>query len=76
MEEVFLPNKQSGEKHIADVCTKYGLVIEFQHSYICPEESLSRERFYKNMVWVVYVTRLQRDFVRFVRGSKESIKLL
>ena len=39
---------EDGEKHIADVKTPSGLVIEFQHSAIKPEEQLSREGFYKN----------------------------
>jgi hypothetical protein len=32
----------SGEKHIADVKTDHGWVIEFQHSYLNPEERRSR----------------------------------
>ena len=59
---------QSGEKHIADVRTPHGLVIEFQHSHIDPPERTARERFYGNMVWVVDGTRLQRDYPRFDRG--------
>ena len=42
-----------GEKHIADVKTDQGWVIEFQRSYIKPEERRSREAFCGNMVWVV-----------------------
>src|SRR5262249_30642142 len=42
---------QSGEKHIADVRTPHGLVIEFQHSHLRPLERAGRERFYGNMVW-------------------------
>lgn len=61
-------DEQSGEKHIADVRTEYGLVIEFQHSHLMPEERNARERFYKNMVWVVDGTRLKNDIKRFLRG--------
>lgn len=43
----------TGEQHIADVKTPSGLVIEFQHSTINPEEVSAREAFYKTMVWVV-----------------------
>jgi hypothetical protein len=57
-----------GEKHIADVRTNHGLVIEFQHSRLKPKERDSRERFYKNMVWVVDGTRLEKDFLRFRKG--------
>src|SRR5215813_10548235 len=60
---------QSGEKHIADVRTAHGLVIEFQHSHLDPLERAARERFYRNMVWVVDGTRLQRDYPRFNRGK-------
>lgn len=75
-QEVFLPDDQTGEKHIADVRTEHGLVIEFQHSHITPEERTSREKFYKNMIWVVDGTRLQRDFARFVKKKKfPEIKL-
>lgn len=69
-QEVFFPDEQTGEKHIADVRTEHGLVIEFQHSFINPEERISREEFYKKMVWVVDGTRLSRDFPRFVKGGK------
>jgi len=41
------------KKHIADVRTKDGLVIEFQNSPISPQEIFSREHFWENMVWVV-----------------------
>lgn len=69
-QEIFLPDEQTGKKHIADVRTEYGLVIEFQHSFINPVERISREEFYKNMVWVVDGTRLSRDFPRFLKGGK------
>jgi competence protein CoiA len=60
---------QSGEKHIADVRTPYGFVIEFQHSHLDPQERDARERFYRNMVWVVDGTRLKRDYPRFKNGK-------
>lgn len=69
-QEIFLLDEQTGEKHIADVRTEHGLVIEFQHSFINPDERTSREQFYKNMVWVVDGTRLTRDFPRFIKGGK------
>lgn len=43
-------------------------MIEFQHSHINPQERTSREKFYKNMVWVVDGTRLQKDYPRFLEG--------
>lgn len=56
---------RTGERHIADVRTTHGLTIEFQHSPIRPPERGARERFYKNMVWVVDGARLTRDWPRF-----------
>ena len=44
-----------GEKHIADVKTDQDCVIEFQHTYIKPDERRSREEFYKNIVWVPWL---------------------
>ena len=61
----------TGEKHIADIKTVGGLVIEFQHSPIQPDEIKSREAFYKNMVWVVDGTRLKRDYPRFCKGFND-----
>ena len=69
-QEISLIDEKTGEKHIADVRTAHNLVIEFQHSHIDPEERTSREQFYKNMVWIVDGTRLQRDYPRFIKGFK------
>ena len=66
-QEIIKYDATTGEKHIADVCTEKGFVLEFQHSTINPEERQSRENFYKNMNWVVDGTRLKNDFKRFVK---------
>lgn len=71
-QEISLPDKKTGEKHIADVLTVDKLVIEFQHSHIDPLERTSREKFYKNMVWVVDGTRLIRDYPRFLKEWKSD----
>ena len=39
-----------GERHIADVTTGEGWVIEFQHSYLRPEERRSRDAFYPKLI--------------------------
>ncbi len=59
---------ESGEKHVADIKTDKGFVIEFQHSHIKSEEQTSREEFYKYMIWVVDGTRLKYDFPRFLKA--------
>lgn len=43
---------RGGVRHVADVLTSSGHVIEFQHSPISATEIDQRERFYGSMVWV------------------------
>ena len=71
-QETILLNEKNGEKHIADVLTTNNLTIEFQHSHITPQERVSREQFYKNLVWVVDGTRLKRDYPRFLKEWKRD----
>jgi competence protein CoiA len=59
---------KDGERHIADVKTDAGWVIEFQHSYIKPEERRSREGFYPKLIWVVDGLRRKRDKAGFQRA--------
>lgn len=54
-----------GTKHIADVKTEHGWVVEFQHSSIKPEERRSRDAFYPKLVWVVDGTRGKRAAKQF-----------
>ncbi len=68
-QEIILHDKITGEKHIADVRTEHGLVIEFQHSFLNSQERIKRENFYKNMVWVIDGTRLKSDYLRFLKGK-------
>ena len=70
-QEVIHTDSGTGEKHIADIKTDKGFVIEFQHSAIKPDEIKSREDFYKNMVWVVDGTRFKRDYPRFSKRVNE-----
>ncbi len=66
---------ESGEKHIADVKTKNGWVLEFQHSFLNPEERQSRNLFYKQLVWVVDGTRRKTDKKQFQKMLEESVHL-
>lgn len=63
---------ENGDKHIADVKTKYGYVIEFQHSFIKSEERQAREDFYTKMIWIVDGTRRLRDKDTFIEVWKYS----
>jgi hypothetical protein len=56
---------ENGEKHLADVKTAHGQVLEFQHSAISEEERFSREAIYQKMCWVVNGLRLTNDRQKF-----------
>lgn len=63
----------SGEKHIADVKTENGLVLEFQYSFLRPDEREARESFYRKMVWVVDGLRLKRASDQFFASLGAAI---
>ncbi len=56
---------RNGEKHIADIKTNKDWVIEFQYSFINPEERKSRIEFYSKLVWVINGLRRKSDKVQF-----------
>jgi competence protein CoiA len=62
----------TGERHIADVKTDGGWVVEFQHSLIKPEERRSREAFYTKLVWVVDGMRRKRDWAQITNAWKQG----
>jgi len=64
-QEVIKRDEKTGEPHIADICTSHNLVIEFQHSPINSTERISRESFYKTMVWVVDGLKDKLTYKRF-----------
>lgn len=62
---------KNGEKHIADVKTAQGWVLEFQHSFLKPDERRARNAFYEKLVWVVDGTRRTRDKEQFFKLLNE-----
>ena len=66
---------ESGEKHIADVKTDDDWCIEFQHSYLNPEERRARNAFYRKLVWVVDGTRRKTDIDQLSRLLGSGIRL-
>jgi competence protein CoiA len=44
---------ENGEIHRADIKTSTGIIIEVQHSAMTDAERISRESFYKNLVWII-----------------------
>jgi len=65
---------ENGVRHIADVKTDQGWVIEFQHSPIKPEERRSRDAFYGKLVWVVDGMRRKRDKAQFMRAWEDRVR--
>lgn len=45
--------EKNDKKHIADIFTSNGVVIEFQNSMISSSTIAERERFYENVIWVI-----------------------
>lgn len=72
-QEIIHKDPTTEEKHIADIKTDKGFVIEFQRSSIPLAEIKKREDFYKNMVWVIDGTHLKRDYPRFCKGFELSL---
>ncbi len=68
-QEYLMVDSKTGEKHIADIRTDKGFVIEFQHSSIKPEEKEAREVFYKNMVWVVDASKYYEKFKQAIESK-------
>lgn len=67
-QEISALDPETRETHIADVKTSHGLVVEFQHSPMPPEEMAAREHFYGNMIWIVDGLRSEFDLSYFRLG--------
>jgi hypothetical protein len=74
-QEVVHQDPVTGERHIADVKTDFGWVIEFQHSFLKPGERTARNNFYKRVVWVVDGKRLVRDEKNFASTYDAGISV-
>lgn len=67
---------EDGERHIADVKTADGWVLEFQHSFLKPAERQSRNAFYSpKLVWVVNALRRPTDLTHFDNMMKGASRL-
>jgi hypothetical protein len=67
-QEIISIDENTSEKHIADIKTNDNMVVEFQHSNISEKERISREEFYKDMIWIVDGTRRKLDFAHFAEA--------
>lgn len=65
-QEVIQLDKTTGERHIADIRTDKGYVLELQHSILKEDELKAREIFYGDaLVWIVDGMRLEFDRFNF-----------
>jgi len=71
-QEISHTDPTTRELHIADVKNPFGLVVEFQHSRLKPEEREARENFYDEMVWVVDGLRGELDESWFNMGLSRT----
>lgn len=63
------------KKHIADIVSKNGVVIEVQHSPIKAQVIEAREDFYSRMIWVVDARSFKENFkVRFQAFVLKQLK--
>lgn len=65
-QERLFKDSETNERHIADVYSELrNVAIEFQSYQLKPEELFSREKFYKNLVWVVHGHKNEFDKTYF-----------
>jgi competence protein CoiA len=61
-QEVIHFDENTREKHIADIKTNNGTVIEIQNSPMSEDELRSRENFYGKMFWIVNGEKFKNNF--------------
>lgn len=66
---------EDGETHIADVKTAHGWTIEFQHSYIKPDERRARNAYYQKLIWIVDGTRRKNDAKQFATAYRSGVPI-
>lgn len=54
--------QKDGVKHIADILTSSGTIIEFQNSSISTSTIQERENFYEDMIWVINAESFKDHF--------------
>lgn len=65
---------KENEKHIADIQTKDGLIIEFQNSSISRATIREREAFYDDMIWVINAEKFKLKKFSLVQSKLNENK--
>lgn len=55
--------EKNDERHIADILTSDGVVIEFQNSAISSSTISIREKFYEKMIWVINAQTFKNNLI-------------
>jgi len=71
-EQVEIVIEKNGERHVADIVTKDGIIIELQSSHISPIEIEEREQFYDRMVWLFDVSEAVSSGRLRLRGLRNE----
>ncbi|PZX56809.1 hypothetical protein [Algoriphagus chordae] len=66
---------KGNNKHIADVKTKNGLVLELQNSSISSSTIEEREDFYGNIIWLINAKPFQDNFMHFSIVKSKLLEL-
>lgn len=75
-QEIRHRDSSSNEWHISDVRTNQGHFLEFQHSYLKPDERAARNSFYaEKLVWIVDGLARKSDWQRMEDCLKRSGQL-
>jgi competence protein CoiA len=76
LQEIRHKDETTGEWHIADVKTKHGHILEFQHSFLKDEERQARNKFYGDkLVWIVDGLKRVKDKSQFELFLKHAIPI-
>jgi hypothetical protein len=82
-QEIIIRKQETKEWHRADVQTKAGYILEFQHSFLKPNDRNARNIFYgEKLVWIVNGLRRASDkhsfdeFLRYGRPINEGANLI
>lgn len=67
-QEVVVGDVATGERHLADVKTARGLVVQFQNADLDLVERRRRELFFGNLLWVVNAARLKSEVEKFQKA--------
>lgn len=62
--------EKNDQKHIADIFTDNGIVIEFQNSMISSSTISEREMFYEKMIWVLNAQTFKNNLITENKSDK------